>query len=115
MKIALLCMVATLALVGCAGNELPQPHSSKGVGAFNYSPSLDNNGDELITHDEWVAAGGVEGRIRPAGDDRVLTPVSTDSGVARLMKTVADLGQEEPLTPMEFRSPPGARVASLQF
>ena len=69
----------------------------------------------MTTHDEWVAAGGVEGRIRPAGDNRVLTPVGTDTGVARLMKTVADLGQEEPMTPNEFRSPPGARVASLQF
>jgi hypothetical protein len=115
MKIALLSTVATLGLVGCAANELPPSSPSKGVGVFNYSPSLDNNGDELITHDEWLAAGGVEGRIRPAGDDRVLTPVSTDSGVARLIKTVADLGQDEPLTPTEFRSPPGARVASLQF
>lgn len=110
---------AALLAAGCASHgprELPPPTSTKVAGVFDYSRALDRNDDGRISNDEWIAAGGSDGKIRyttQSGSPGYLT-VRPERPISDLMVRVADIG-EEPLTPVEFRSPAGARMAHLQF
>lgn len=110
---------AALLAAGCASHgrrELPPPSSTKAVGVFDYSRSLDRNDDGLISTDEWIAAGGSDGRIRhttPSQEADYLK-VRPHLPISDLMVRVADIG-EEPMTPVEFRAPAGARFAHVQF
>jgi hypothetical protein len=74
----------------------------------------DNNADGWVTHDEWLANGGMQGKLRPRDPGR-LPPPRPDERLANLMVQIADLGAEEPLTPVEFKSPAGARFARVEF
>lgn len=104
---------AAVLLAGCATHELPPPIStSKSADALDRWNPADRNHDGYVSHDEWVAAGGYEGRIRPGDDGSGLPPFP--ERLTRLMNRVADLS-DEPMTPVEFRSPAGARVATVDF
>lgn len=118
----LLSGLAAVCAAGCAprsGRELPPPSSAKSVSIFDYSRTLDRNRDGFVTNDEWVASGGSEGKIRPASrtadEEPKYIKARPHRPLTNLMVRVADIGGEEPMTPEEFRSPPGVRVASLEF
>ncbi|MFA7234566.1 MAG: hypothetical protein WC076_10695 [Terrimicrobiaceae bacterium] len=114
-------MAGILSVVGCVSHgprEVPAPSFTKSVGVFDFSHSLDRNDDGVISNDEWVAAGGSEGRIRPSPRSPEENPhlkIRPNHPLSDLVARLADLGTEEPMTPQEFRSPPGARLANLRF
>lgn len=109
----LLSLGAAAIMAGCASRELSLPDSgSKSADALDRWHPADRNHDGYVSHDEWVVAGGYEGRIRPGYDGNNESPFP--QGLANLMSRVADLS-DEPMTPVEFRSPAGARVAALDF
>ncbi len=103
----IVCSLALASLVGCASYDdttTARSHDWR-----------DRNGDGFVSHNEWLVAGGVEDRIRPADPPRSAPRTTTDIKAARLMDRFADLGPPDPLTPDVFQSPPGARVARLEF
>lgn len=93
--------------VGCVSYESSAVH--RPVNAH------DRNGDGYVSHNEWIAAGGMEGAIRPSDKKEFTPPTPAEKAAEKLMTRFADLGEETPMTPLVFHSPPGARIARVEF
>jgi hypothetical protein len=63
-----------------------------------------------ISHDELVKGGESGGRSAD-----LLISFSNSDALTKLMSRFADVNHDEPMTPVDFRSPAGVRVGQVQY
>jgi len=105
-------LAGAIAAGGCVSHPHTTPASPSLV--FHYSRT---DRDDATAADEGIAAGDANLRPLPSPDQNIATHlhIQPDHPLSDLIVRMADVGTEEPMTPREFRSPPGARLANLQF
>lgn len=114
-------------LAGCASSRTASraPLNATTIGpafAAYTVETVDRNGDQTISREEWVAAGGSEKSFRVIDSDRnnvltvgELTAASSTERFLAFAKRSVDTGGNTELTPQTFRSPAGARLFSFEF
>jgi len=103
-------LIGMLLSQGCATTPLPWAHS-------DYSRnSHDRNGEEIVFQDEWLARLALASGLRPGDAVRPPRPLSpAEVKISTLTSRFADMGGNEPMTPLAFHSPPGLRIGRWEF
>jgi len=121
---ALLVGSAALLLIGgCStGNRLAdQPQTTDA--AFDRSTPVERGSSDAIPPSERIAMGTRDEKSEASDSSQVASAAVAEQIQAAkprqpltdLMIKVADFGTDEPMTPRDFHSPPGARIAHVEF
>jgi len=121
---ALLVGSATLLLIGgCATGDRLADSSQTPDPAFDRTTPVERTPADAIRPPERVTVGTGDEKSG-ATDSSQLASASVAEQIqnakprqplADLMIKVADFGTDEPMTPRDFHSPPGARIAHVEF